>query len=145
MEDRNTRLATRKTQLLYDATCGFCTASSKQALRLVPLGTLELVDVNDPKIQARYGITREDAQRAMHLIRPNGRMSEGASAVRDILRLSRWAWPLANFWRIPGFPWLADRVYAWVADHRYFFMGKVEPAAGCENGACKVYLGNSAR
>ena len=127
-------------KLLYDASCAFCTASSKQALRLVPEGTLELLDVNDPAVQMRYGVTPEAAQRAMHLVRPGGRVSKGAHAARDILRLSRWAWPLANLWRIPGFSWLADRVYAWVAEHRYLFMGKVSPAESCDNDGCRLYL-----
>src|SRR5687767_7525146 len=137
----NPKLRTASAKLLYDASCAFCMASSKQALRFVPPGTLDLLDVNDPSVQARYGVTPEAAQREMHLIRPNGRVSAGARAVRDLLRLSKWAWPLANFWRIPGFSWLADRVYAWVAEHRYLFMGKVTPSAQCENGACKIYAG----
>ena len=78
----------------------------------------------------------------MHLVTPRGRVSVGADAARDILRMSRWAWPLANLWRVPGFPWIADHVYAWVADHRYLFMGK-EPEGPdrCDDGACAVYLG----
>ncbi len=140
MKASSSKRGTNNSKLLYDASCAFCTASTKQALRLVPPGTLELLDVNDASVQARYGVTPEAAQREMHLVRPNGRVSKGAHAARDILRLSRWAWPLANFWRIPGFSWVADRVYTWVADHRYLFMGKIDPAAECENGACRLYL-----
>ncbi len=144
MNASHSKPRTNNSKLLYDASCAFCTTSTKQALRLVPSGTLELLDVNDTSVQARYGVTPEAAQREMHLVRSNGRVSKGAHAARDILRLSRWAWPLANFWRIPGFSWLADRVYAWVADHRYLFMGMSEaggdPMAECENGACRLYL-----
>ena len=69
-------------------------------------------------------------------------MSAGAYAVRDLLRMSGWAWPLARLWRIPGFSWLANHLYAWVADHRYLFMGK-EPEGedGCAEGECALYLG----
>ncbi len=141
MNTSNSKLRTNNSKLLYDASCAFCTAGSKQALRFVPSGTLDLLDVNDPAVQARYGVTPEAAQREMHLIRPNGKVSAGADAIRNLLRLSPWAWPLARFWRIPGFPWLADRVYAWVAAHRYLFMGKIAPSAECENGACKLYTG----
>jgi len=140
MNTSNSKLRTNNSKLLYDASCAFCTASTKQALRLVPPGSIELLDVNDSSVQAQYGVTPEAAQRAMHLVRANGRVSRGAHAARDILRLSRWAWPLANFWRIPGFAWVADRVYVWVADHRYLFMGKIDPVAACENGACRLYL-----
>lgn len=140
MQTSNSKLRTNNSKLLYDASCAFCTVSSKQALRLVPPGMLELLDVNDASVQARYGVTPGAAQREMHLVRSNGHISRGARAARDILRLSRWAWPLANFWRIPVFSWLADRVYAWVAGRRYLFMGKISPAAECENGACRLYL-----
>ena len=148
MNTSHSKLRTNNAKLLYDASCAFCTASSKQALRLVPAGTLELLDVNDASVQERYRVNPEAAQREMHLVRSNGRVSKGAHAARDILRLSRWAWPLANFWRIPGFSWVADRVYAWVAVHRYLFMGMSEaggdPAAKCENGACRLYLRDNA-
>ncbi len=132
--------------LLYDARCRFCTAGSKRALRLVPYGSVVLRDVNDPALQARYGVTPEAAMRAMHLVRPGGRVSAGAYAVRDLLRLSRWAWPLANFWRIPGFSLLAGRLYAWLAAHRYLFMGKNAPGEDtCADGACELYLGKRPR
>ena len=144
MKASKSKPKTATAKLLYDATCAFCTASSKQALRFVPPGTLDLLDVSDPAVQAQYGVSPEAAQREMHLIRPNGRVSAGAWAIRDLLRLSKWAWPLARFWRIPGFSWLADRVYAWVAQHRYLFMGRVAPSASCENEACKVYAGRHA-
>ncbi len=141
MDSYRLKSESNNAKLLYDATCALCTASSNQALRIVPAGTIELLDANDPAVQARYGVTPEAAQREMHLISPNGRVSAGARAVRNLLRLSRWAWPLANLWRIPGFPWLADRVYAWVAQHRYLFMGRIAPSAECENGACRIYAG----
>ena len=128
--------------LLYDATCRFCTASSKRALWFVPRGSLLLKDVNDPVLQEKYGVTPVAAKRAIHLVSPRGRVSVGAYAVRDILRMSRWAWPFAYLWRIPGFAWVANHLYSWVADHRYLFMGRIARGEeGCEDGACSVYLG----
>jgi len=124
--------------LLYDGTCAFCTQSAGQARWLRPRGGLRLADVNDPRIQARYGITRAAAARAMHLVTPDGRVLVGAAAVAGLLRRSRWAWPLAAAWAVPGFPRLADRAYAWVADHRYLLPGA--PARACAGGACAIHL-----
>lgn len=143
---RKKSLPGQKYVLLYDATCRFCDATSKRAIAVVPEGTIERVDINDPTIQARYGITVEAAQRSVHLVGPDGSVRHSGGAVREILSLSRWFWPLALLWYIPGFSWLAERVYAWVADHRYLFMGKMTPqaaaqAAGCDDGACAVHLG----
>ena len=130
--------------LLYDATCRFCTASARQAAWLRPRGGLRLADVNDSRIQARYRITPAAAARALHLVTPDGRVHVGAGAVHRLLRRSRWAWPLAAAWALPGFPGLADRGYAWVADHRYLFLGRTAPAA-CADGACAIHLGRAPR
>ena len=124
--------------LLYDARCRFCTASVRWAHWLVPGGAVRLADVNDPRLQVRYGITPAAAQAAMHLVRPGDRVSRGATALRDLLRLSSWAFPLAWAWAIPGVAGLADRAYAWVAAHRYLFLGRSAPAA-CESGACAIH------
>lgn len=131
-----------KAILLYDATCRFCRAGVKRTMWVVPRGSVELRDVNDPVLQAKYGVTPEGAKRAMHLISLSGRMTVGAYAMRDLLRMSRWAWPLAYLWVIPGFPWIASRLYSWIADHRYLFMGKDPPGEdSCEDGVCQLYLG----
>ncbi len=128
--------------LLYDATCRFCTAGSKRALWLVPRGSLLLRDVNDATLQARYGVTPNAAKRAIHLVSPRGRVSAGAYAVRNLLNMSRWAWPFAYFWRVPGFTGLANHLYSWVADHRYLFLGRVSQGEEeCEDGECSVHLG----
>jgi predicted DCC family thiol-disulfide oxidoreductase YuxK len=131
----------RSAILLYDATCRFCTAGSKRALWVVPRGSVVLADVNDAVLQAKYGVTPEAAKRAMHLVTQRGRVSAGAYAVRDLLRMSRWAWPFANLWRIPGFAWLANHIYSWVADHRYLFMGKEPPGKDACDDGCELYLG----
>ncbi|MEI6043060.1 MAG: DUF393 domain-containing protein [Chloroflexota bacterium] len=128
--------------LLYDATCRMCQAGSRQALQLVPPGLLKVQDINNPELQARYKITPEAAQRQMHLVTRAGKVIRGAEAVRYILYLSGWLKPLAYLWNVPGFDLVAQSSYLWVADHRYLFMGKNEPA--CEDGACAVHLGKVA-
>lgn len=129
--------------LLYDATCRFCEASSRRALSFVPAGAMQREDINEPTVQKQYSITPQAAQREMHLVNPDGEVTHGGEAVRDILKLSAWLWPLAFLWQIPGFGWVAQRVYLWIADHRYLFMGKqaAESGADCGDGACSIHLG----
>jgi len=129
--------------LLYDGTCRFCEASSRQAMKIVSPEVIERRDINDPLIQARYEISSEAAQREMYLVDPAGNLSHGAGAVRELLKLSGWAWPLAWFWKIPGVPWIAQHVYLWIADHRYLIMGRAQAATACEDGACSVHLGRA--
>jgi predicted DCC family thiol-disulfide oxidoreductase YuxK len=100
--------------------------------------------VNDPRIQARYGVTPQAAAQAMHLVLPGGRVVAGAAAVRVLLRRSRWAFPLAWAWYLPGVPWLADRAYRWVAAHRYLFLGRTAPA-DCTGDSCAIHLGRPRR
>jgi len=135
------KLGQNQTILLYDAACRFCTASSKQALKFAPKGTIELQNVNNPTLQAEYQITPEAASREMHLITPNGDIYKGAAAARHILILSRWLWPLALLWYFPGFGRGAQKAYMWVSNHRYLFMGKTEKQ--CDDGACNLYLGKN--
>lgn len=136
------RIYSQPAIMLYDATCRFCDASSQLALRLVPNGVVVRQDINADEVQKRYQISAEAAQREMHVVDPAGIVTHGAAAVRELLLLSRWLWPFALFWQLPCFSWLAQKIYLWVADHRYLFMGrsaKQEPE--CENGACAVHLG----
>ncbi|HKG22363.1 MAG TPA: DUF393 domain-containing protein [Blastocatellia bacterium] len=133
----------RKSLLLYDGTCRLCEAGSRKALRLAGPGAIERADVNDPEIRGRFQISREAAQREMYFINARGELSHGAGAVRELLRLNRWARPAAWLWRIPGFAPLAQKAYLWFAAHRYMFMGRMEEggAEACEGGACAIHLG----
>src|SRR5438045_9423710 len=84
LDSTNERGAMPRALLLYDATCRFCTATARRAKWLVPGDALRLADVNDPRRQARYGVTPAAAQAAMHLVRRGGRISNGAEAVRAL-------------------------------------------------------------
>lgn len=136
------------TLLLYDASCRFCDMSSKTVLQLLPIGTIERADVNDSLIQQRYGISREAAQREMYLVNRRGQVTHGIWAVGELLRLSRWAWPLGWLWQIPGFTYIGQKIYLWIADHRYMIMGRVykdeesiKEGGACKDGACAIHLG----
>jgi predicted DCC family thiol-disulfide oxidoreductase YuxK len=133
----------KRTLLLYDATCRFCELGSNSVLKFLPAGTLQRADVNDSVIQHQYHISREAAQREMYLVNTNGQVSHGIWAIAELLRLSRWAWPLEWLWHIPGFTFVGQRLYLWIADHRYLIMGRVHHDNDCEDGACSIHLGQS--
>lgn len=136
--------------LLYDASCRFCDLSSKTVVKHLPIGTIQRADVNDPLIQQRYGISRESAQREMYLINRKGEVTHGIWAVKELLGVSRWAWPLGWLWHIPGFTYIGQKVYLWIADHRYMIMGRVikdeasnKEGEACRDGACAIHLGKA--
>lgn len=138
--------------LLYDASCRFCDLGSTTVLNLLPNGTIQRADVNDPLIQQKYGISREAAQREMYLITRKGEVTHGIWAVKELLGVSRWAWPLGWLWHIPGFTYVGQKVYLWIADHRYLIMGRVykdeaskKESEACTDGACAIHLGRAKR
>jgi predicted DCC family thiol-disulfide oxidoreductase YuxK len=129
--------------ILYDATCRFCEASSRTALKFVPKGAMERLDINDPLLQAKYDITPQQAQREMHVV-AGGKVTHGAGAVRQIFIMSPVLWLFAFLWYIPGFSWLSQKLYMWVADHRYLFMGvNTPPEAACDGDSCSLHLGKA--
>src|SRR4029077_6569575 len=138
-----------RTLLLYDASCRFCDLGSKTVLKLLPVGTIDRADVNDSIIQQSYGINREAAQREMYLVNRSGKVSHGVWAVGELLKLSRWAWPFAWLWSIPGFTYIGQKIYLWIADHRYLIMGRVYKAEldgdDCKDGTCSLHMGQSKR
>ena len=56
---------------------------------------------------------------AMLLLLPDARLLEGVDAYLHIGRRVWWAAPLAVIGALPGFHWLLQRLYAWVARHRH--------------------------
>jgi len=131
----------RRALLLYDATCAFCDAGSKRILDHVPAGSVERADVNDPEIQNRYGISREAAQREMYLVNAAGKVSHGFWAIGELLTLTGWGWLVHWLWYVPGFTFIGQKVYLWIAAHRYLIMGRTTEKEACEDGACSIHLG----
>jgi len=131
----------RSALLLYDATCAFCDLGSRKVIDHVRPGTVDRADVNDPVIQDRYGISREAAQREMYLVNAAGEVSHGIWAVGELLTLTRWGWLIHWLWRVPGFTFIGQKVYLWIASHRYLIMGRSTKQSDCEDGACSIHLG----
>ncbi len=105
--------------IIYDAECAFC---RRWASRFKKWGggadRIELLPLQDERAAAMTGKSVAELERAMHLVRPDGTVFEGANAVREILRYPAWGWLPRSLFRFPGAMLLADRVYAWVALRR---------------------------
>ena len=105
--------------IIYDAECAFC---RRWASRFKKWGggadRIELLPLQDERAAAMTGKSVAELERAMHLVRPDSTVFEGANAVREILRYTAWGWLPRALFRFPGAMLLADRVYAWVALRR---------------------------
>ncbi|MBI3910046.1 MAG: DUF393 domain-containing protein [Armatimonadetes bacterium] len=80
-------------------------------LRLVPLRS---------EVAARLleDVPAEERLRHAWLLAPDGRRWMGADAIWHTLYLAPGGWLLRPLRRLPGFHWISDRLYDWVA-HRW--------------------------
>src|SRR5258708_1088688 len=91
-------------------------------------------------VLARYGITREEADRAAWVIGPDGVWSEGAAAVNRVWRDMGGGWSvLARAYRLWLLAAVEEAVYRWFARNRSSFhrFGVSpecdEPGSDCED------------
>jgi predicted DCC family thiol-disulfide oxidoreductase YuxK len=123
--------------VLYDAECPLCVRQvallrrllRREALAFVPLQLVEQAGTLPP------GLTAERLRAQMYLFEPDGRIYAGAAAVAAALRRVPLLAPLACLYNVPLLRPLADRLYAWVARHRYRLFGR-RPA--CVEGCRRV-------
>src|SRR5437867_11563416 len=107
----------QKPLILFDGDCSFCRRWIDR-WRFYARDQIEF----QPYQQAadRFPqIPRQQLERAIHLVEPDGALSSGAGAVFRMLWLvghHRWLFWLYDF--LPGFAFLAERFYRLVAAHR---------------------------
>jgi predicted DCC family thiol-disulfide oxidoreductase YuxK len=121
--------------VLFDGACPLCRASVERVRRHGPAGRIELVDLHDPGVPARFPqINADEAMRLMQAVDRRGRTYSGVDAWARIgLSLPGWKW-LAWFLLVPGVHLIAAQVYGWVARNRY----RWNPDA-CANGSCALH------
>jgi len=72
-----------------------------------------------PGTPQRFGISRQDLDRAAWTVDRRGRKLAGAAAITRTLEALGGAWrPLAALLRLPGVAGLTEQAYAWVAARR---------------------------
>lgn len=121
--------------MLFDGDCGICRGLVDLLGRLDGWGRLDLVPLQAPGVLAELGISRQQAERALHVVTPDGEVHVAGDALRVILSELPWLWPAAWLWRLPGFGWLVERLYHLVGEHRYQLSGWLGLGAGCGLGA----------
>jgi predicted DCC family thiol-disulfide oxidoreductase YuxK len=120
--------------VLYDGACAMCTFQMKVLSRLDWFGVFALVPATDPRARAvAPQLTSEDLQAAIHCVTAEGRVYQGARALRFMgLRLPLLV-PLALALWIPGMIFLADIAYGWVSRNRQ----TLSRAFGCQD-SCAI-------
>jgi len=122
-----------RTTILYDGHCRFCVRSSALLVRLSG-GQLDPLSFREEGVLARFApLGFAQCERAMQLIRPDGRIFEGLSAAVEALS-GRWFGPLARAYYLPGIRQASDRLYALVAKYRFRLAG-----TECDSGTCRLH------
>ena len=114
--------------LIYDGQCEFCRRQVDLALRWDVDRRIEAVPFQTAELE-RYGVSRDSAADAMHLIAPTGTIWSGAAAARELSRLLPRTRPLSWVLEVPGAMVVAERAYRSIARRRH--------RLGCESTACR--------
>jgi predicted DCC family thiol-disulfide oxidoreductase YuxK len=138
LESRNApaRRTVAELTVLYDGACNLCRASVSRVRRMDTRGRIELLDLHDASVPARFPqVDINEAMRLMQAVDPRGRVYSGADAWARIgLSLPGWklaAWLLL----VPGIHFAAQHFYAWVARNRYRWNREL-----CEDGTCPLHV-----
>jgi predicted DCC family thiol-disulfide oxidoreductase YuxK len=105
---------------VYDGECAFCRRWVRRWQGITG-DAVEFVPYQDAASRFPQ-IPIENFKRAAQLIEPDGRVSSGARAAFRILDLAQYRrWPLWAYDHAPGFAFLTNRAYRFIADHRRGF------------------------
>jgi len=120
-------------RVLYDGDCAFCRRSIAALQKLDWLRRFAYVNVRDTKeaILQQPPVLGAPLLEQMHVVTPAGKLYGGYGAVRWLAWRVPLLCPCAPFLYLPGVTQLGDRLYRWVARHRF----QLVP---CQHGACQI-------
>ncbi len=104
--------------LFWDAECDFCTRIARWLAPALHRRGFALAPLQDPRVAALLGLSREELLREMRFLLSDGRQFGGADAAVALAREIWWARPLVWLSRIPGAMELLRACYRRIAEHR---------------------------
>ena len=113
MTDRKGRHA--RGWLFFDAECQFCTRIASWLAAPMKRRGLATAPLQDPRVGALLGLSREDLLRAVRFVSADGRQYSGADALLEVARELWWARPLVWISQIPGALPALRTAYRWGA------------------------------
>jgi len=105
--------------VIYDGDCGFCRFWIER-WKQPTQGRVDYAPFQEAADRFPE-IPREEFERSVQLITPQGEVFRGAEAVFRTLALAPGLGSMLWIYRnLPGAAWLSERVYGWIAGHRAF-------------------------
>jgi lipase maturation factor 1 len=109
-----------KPLLIFDGDCNFCRCWIRR-WQCMTRDCVEYLPLQDERVCAEFPeLSREQLERSVHLIEPNGHVYRGAEAVFRSQTCVR-RWPLWFYEKIPGVAAVSEAAYVIVAANRGFF------------------------
>lgn len=123
---------------LFDGNCPFCRASVERVRGWSRPDAVSFLSLHDETVATRFpGLPREALMRAMHLVLPDGVVTEGAEAVvRAVATRPGLGWLTALYFA-PGVRAVVDVGYSVVALKRYRL-----PGLACTDEVCEISAPN---
>jgi predicted DCC family thiol-disulfide oxidoreductase YuxK len=123
-------LAERQLAMVFDGTCGFCSATARRMDRWDWRGAIVWIPSQAEGLAEATGLSIDETAAAAWAITPAGRYLRGAASICAALDAFLPGGPpcLSTLYRLPGLRQLADAAYAWVAANRHRIPGA--PACG---------------
>lgn len=123
---------------IYDGQCVICRQSKRLIEALDWRRRVTFLDLHrwDDVQRLVPALDYPTAMGQMHVLAPDG-LYGGFFATRRALKELPLGYPVWLALRLPGMAWLGERVYRFIARHRYRINRWVGVPV-CEDGACKV-------
>jgi len=102
--------------LLVDGDCRLCRGAARALAPHLPAGTA-VRSFREPGALVGLPLDAARCERAVQLVEPGGRVSEGVEALVRSLR-RRWYGPALRLGLLPGLRQVLDAAYGWVARRR---------------------------
>ena len=117
-----------KPLMVFDGDCNFCKLWIHRWQQMTA-GAVDYLPAQDPRIAAQFPeIPREQFDKSVQLIEPDGAVYSGADAVfRALATNPAYRWPLRLYQKSPAGAKFTERAYRLVAGHRTGF-SRLTPA-----------------
>lgn len=109
--------------LFFDGKCGMCTRARNRLLRLNRTGRLRTEPLQKPGTAERLGVAPEHLMESVWWLDSSGEVFGAAKAVNAAVSAALGTRLPLRVYGVPGVAAVEERVYRWVATHRYRFRG----------------------
>jgi predicted DCC family thiol-disulfide oxidoreductase YuxK len=126
---------------VFDGQCVICRGTRKTVQLLDWRKRVEFMDLHEwDRVAARYpALAYDSAMGEIHVYDSHGREFAGFEGTKRMLKEIPLGFPFWLIMQLPGMTWVGQRVYKFIAKHRYainrLFGVEIAP---CDDGVCKI-------